>query len=160
MQSPAAAVDPPNKSIKWVPMPDLLHQISINAAPQAVYAALATQAGLSAWWTADTYAEEKVGSTAKFGFNKRDAVYRMMIKALDPGRQVVWSCEGDNPEWAGTTLTWTIVPDGGGCALRFTHGGWKSASEMFAICNSTWGELMYRLRAFVEGRNPGPHWTE
>jgi hypothetical protein len=46
----------------------------------------------------------------------------------------------DQPEWNGTTLTWDL--------------------EMFAICNSSWGELMYRLKNYVEGRNPGPHWTE
>ena len=141
-------------------MADLKHQIPINASIQQVYAALATQAGLACWWTADTRAEEKVGGKAEFGFNKRGALYRMTIKTLDPGKQVVWNCRGDNPEWAGTTLTWTITPDGPGSVLRFTHGGWKSASEFFAMCNSTWGELMYRLKGYLEGNNPGPHWTE
>jgi hypothetical protein len=28
------------------------------------------------------------------------------------------------------------------------------------MCNSTWGELMYRLKGYLEGENPGPHWTE
>src|SRR5262245_53306481 len=32
--------------------------------------------------------------------------------------------------------------------------------EMYAICNSSWGELMHRLKDYVEGRNPGPHWKE
>jgi hypothetical protein len=44
--------------------------------------------------------------------------------------------------------------------VRFTHSGWKAVTEMFAICNSSWGELMYRLKNYVEGRNPGPHWQE
>ena len=42
-------------------MADLRHQITINAAWEAVYAAIATQAGLRAWWTTDATAEEKVG---------------------------------------------------------------------------------------------------
>jgi hypothetical protein len=33
-------------------------------------------------------------------------------------------------------------------------------TDMVATCNSTWGELMYRLKDHVEGRNPGPHWRE
>lgn len=141
-------------------MADLKHQIPINASPRAVYAALATQAGLASWWTADARVDEKVNGNAEFAFNKRSAIYHMTINILDPGKQVVWTCQGDNPEWAGTTLSWTITPDAQGSVLRFTHGGWRSASEMFAACNSTWGELMYRLKGYLEGSNPGPRWTE
>ena len=27
-------------------------------------------------------------------------------------------------------------------------------------CNSMWGNLMYRLKGYVEGMNLGPQWTE
>ena len=58
-------------------MPELRHQIPIDAAADKVYAALATQAGLRSWWTADTKADEKVGGKAEFGFDKRGIVFRM-----------------------------------------------------------------------------------
>ena len=141
-------------------MADLKHQIDIKASPQQVYAALATTTGLASWWTADARAEQKIGGKAKFGFNRRGAVYRMRIVALDPARQVVWSCLGEHPEWRNTSLTWTITPDGAGSVLRFTHGGWKAESDFFAMCNSTWGELMYRLKGYLEGAAPGPRWKE
>ena len=141
-------------------MAGLRHQIDIKASPEEVYAALTTHTGLANWWTADAHAEPHVGGKAEFGFNKRSAVYLMTIRKLDPDKEVVWSCQGDNSEWAGTTLTWTITPDGVSSMLRFTHGGWKSESDFFAVCNSTWGELMYRLKGYLEGRAPGPHWPE
>jgi len=141
-------------------MADLKHQIDIEASPEQVYAALATSQGLAGWWTADAHAEEGIGGKAEFGFNKRAAVYRMTISKLDPGKEVAWSCQGDNPKWAGTRLTWRITPEGDGSVLRFTHSAWKSASDFFAMCNSTWGELMYRLKGYLEGRAPGPRWTE
>jgi len=141
-------------------MPELRHQIPIEAPPEKVYAALATQAGLRSWWTADTKADEKVGGKAEFGFDKRAIVFRMKIEKLEPGKSVVWSCHGDQPEWNGTKLTWTLEKDGKGTTVRFNHSGWKATTEMYAICNSSWGELMYRLKNYVEGRNPGPHWTE
>jgi uncharacterized protein YndB with AHSA1/START domain len=87
-------------------------------------------------------------------------VFRMTIEELEPGKRVVWRCHGDNPEWIGTVLTWDIVPDGTATVPRFSRNGWKSMSEMYAMCNSTWGELMYRMKDFLEGRNPGPHWHE
>jgi hypothetical protein len=33
-------------------------------------------------------------------------------------------------------------------------------TDMVATCNSTWGELMYRLKDYAEGKNPGPLWLE
>jgi hypothetical protein len=40
--------------------------------------------------------------------------------------------------------------------LRFTHGGWRSETDYFLNCNTTWGELMYRLKAAAEGKPRGP----
>ena len=141
-------------------MVEMKHQISIKATSAKVFAALATQAGLRSWWTADTQADERLGGKAEFGFDRRGMVFRMKIEELAPGKRVVWSCHGDHPEWAGTTLTWDIAAENGSTMLRFTHSGWKSVTDFFAMCNSTWGELMYRLKGYLEGENPGPHWTK
>ena len=141
-------------------MAELRHQIPINAAPEKVYAALSTQAGLRGWWTLDATADEKVGGKAEFGFDNRQTIFRMNIEKLEPGKQVVWSCHGEQPEWIGTILTWDIRREGNITMLRFTQGEWKSMSEMYAMCNSSWGELVHRLRDYAEGKNPGPHWRD
>ena len=109
-------------------MAEIKHQINIKAVPEKVYAALATQAGLRSWWTADTRADEKVGGKAEFGFDKRGMVFRMDIEKLEPGKSVVWSCHGDHPEWTGTVLTWELSPQNGGTTLRFTQSGWKRSA--------------------------------
>jgi uncharacterized protein YndB with AHSA1/START domain len=139
---------------------EVKHQIPINATRDNVYAALATEKGLKSWWTADTRADEKAGGKAEFGFENRGMVFRMNIEELSPGKRVVWSCHGDHPEWDGTRLTWNISEQDGATVLRFTHGGWKSMSDFCCSCNSTWGELMYRMKDYLEGRNPGPHWRK
>jgi uncharacterized protein YndB with AHSA1/START domain len=141
-------------------MVEIRHQIPIKATPDKVYAAIATQAGLRGWWTADTRADETVGGKAEFGFSRRGMVFRMTIEALDPGKRVVWSCHGDQPEWNGTILTWEITRDDDGTTLRFVQSNWQAMTDFCASCNSTWGELMYRLKDHVEGKNPGPHWKE
>jgi uncharacterized protein YndB with AHSA1/START domain len=141
-------------------MSEIMHQIPIKATPAKVYAAIATQAGLRGWWTADSTADEKVGGKAEFGFDNRRTVFRMRIEQLDQDKRVVWSCHGDFPEWEDTILTWEVSPQNDGTTLRFNHSNWKSASDYYAMCNSTWGELMYRIKDYVEGKNPGPHWKE
>ena len=138
-------------------MAEIRHQIAIDAPPEKVYAAaLATQAGLVFMVDRkDTITDHKTGGKAEFGFDKHSMVFRMTIERLDPNRQVIWDCHGDNPEWIGTTLTWTIAPADGGSLLRFTQSGWKDMTDMVAICNSTWGALMWRIKDHVEGKIRG-----
>ena len=141
-------------------MPDLRHIVPISATPDKVYAAVATQAGMRNWWTADTQMEEKVGGKAEFGFDKRQMVFRMTIDKLDPGRSVIMSCHGDQPEWKGTTLTWDIIKGDGTTTLRFMHSGWRETTDFCTSCNSMWGNLMFRLKDNVEGKGRGPQWQE
>jgi uncharacterized protein YndB with AHSA1/START domain len=139
-------------------MAELRHQISINASAEKIYAAITTSAGLAGWWTADSKADDRIGGKAEFGFEKRRMVFRMTIETLEREKRVVWRCHGDHPEWEGTTLTWSIARENDATVLRFTHGGWKSMSDYCVMCNSTWGELMYRLKNYVESGRPDPHW--
>jgi Activator of Hsp90 ATPase homolog 1-like protein len=38
--------------------------------------------------------------------------------------------------------------------------GFDKRQMVFRMCNSSWGELMHRLRDYAEGKKPGPHWKE
>ncbi len=141
-------------------MAEIRHFVPIETTPEKVYAALTTEPGLRSWWTADTKTEPSVGGGAEFGFDRREAVFRMKIEQLEAAKRVVWSCHGDHPGWAGTRLTWEIEPAGATTNLRFVHSGWREITDFAAGCNSTWGELMYRLKDYLEGRKPGPRWKE
>jgi uncharacterized protein YndB with AHSA1/START domain len=46
-------------------MAELKRQIPINTTPEKVFAALAPQAGLRSWWTADAPADEKPSGKAE-----------------------------------------------------------------------------------------------
>jgi uncharacterized protein YndB with AHSA1/START domain len=141
-------------------MAEIRHQISIDVIPEKVYAALTSQAGLRSWWTADTIADDRVGGNVELGFDRKSIIFRMRIEQLQPAILVLWSCHGDLPEWIGTTLTWKISAENGKSVLRFTHANWKAITDLYAICNSSWGELTYRIKNYLEGRNPGPLWKE
>ena len=136
----------------------LHHQVPIEASPAKVYAAISTSEGNRGWWTADSKVDQKTGGKAAFGFDKREMVFNMTVDKLIPNEEVVMSCHGDHPEWNGTTLTWSIAKDGDQTSLRFTHSGWKSASDFCASCNSMWGQLMFRLKRYAESGKPDPQW--
>lgn len=141
-------------------MADLHHAIEINVSAEKVYEAITTQKGLRSWWTRDSVTEPRVGSIAEFGFNDRAALFRMRIDELTPPKRIVWYCLGDDEEWKGTRLIWDISPKEEGTTLHLLHAYWRSPSSWFATCNTTWGALMYRLKAYLEGRKPGPQWRK
>jgi hypothetical protein len=43
--------------------------------------------------------------------------------------------------------------------VRFTRADWKEETDYFVSCTTTWGELMFRLKAAAEGKAPGPLFT-
>lgn len=138
-------------------MAEMLHEIEIAAPVRGVFEALTTQKGLRSWWTSDVEARPSKGSVAVFGFGDHSTVFRMRLDELQSGKRVVWTCLGDVPEWKGTRLSWTLAKNGKRTRLRLAHGRWRSTRGWFATCNSTWGELLHRLKAYLEGRRPGPH---
>jgi len=139
-------------------MPDILHQLTIKASPQQVYAAITTQAGLSSWWTHDTKAEPKVGTVSEFGFLNRKIVFKMRVDVLQPNSCVSWYCLGGDPEWEDTSLSFelTRTPEGH-TQIYFLHHDWKTTSGIFALCNFDWAKYLTSLRDYLETGKGNPH---
>jgi len=141
-------------------MHELHHEIQISASPQTVYEAITTQKGIRSWWTRDSVVQPRVGSVAELGFNNRALLLRLRIDELRPQKRVMWYCLGDDEEWKDTRLMWDISEKDGATTLHLLHAYWRSPGSTFAKSNSRWGELMHRLKDYVEGRNPGPRWKK
>ncbi len=127
-----------------------------RGSPERVFDAMATQEGLSAWWTRDTEAQPKVGSVAVFRF-PGSSVFRMAIEALDRPRRIEWHCIGDHEEWKDTRLTFELKPAAAAnqTIVRFKHAGWRSAEGWMGTCNYTWAHVLARLKYLETGeRSP------
>lgn len=133
-------------------MPDIQHAVQIAAKPETIYPLVATATGLGHWWAADI---TESGAAVSLGFFNRATVYRLTLKVDKPPVQAEWVCDtGD--EWSGTHILFRLEAKGSGTLLRFTHAGWRPETDYFCSCNTTWGELMYRLKASAEGKSRGP----
>ena len=141
-------------------MIDLHFNVPVAATPEKVFAAIATEPGMQGWWTRDTRMKAQEGGKAEFGFDRRGMVFRMTIDEIRPTRTVRMSCSGDHPEWAGTTLEWMVEQASNGSILRFDHRGWRQNTEFCASCNTMWGNLLFKLKRFVETGKADPQWTE
>jgi len=140
-------------------MADSLHEISIAAPVERVFAAWTTADGLASWWTSDCRVAKEVGGENVFGFQGHTVLFHFHIDALAAPHHVQWTGvagPGMPDEWIGTTIDVRLISQKGGTRVRFSHRDWRSADGSFRACNTTWGELLYRLRDACEGREPGP----
>ena len=135
-------------------MPDIRHAIFIAAPLERVYALVSTPGGFSEWWSEDVM-ENKAENSIDLGFFNRSTVYRLKPARMAPPESAEWHCESGK-EWNGTRIMFHAAPQNGGTMLKFAHAGWQGQTDYFISCNTTWGELMFRLKACAEGKAPGP----
>jgi uncharacterized protein YndB with AHSA1/START domain len=138
-------------------VPDILHQLTITAPREQVYAALTQAPLLARWWTTDVAAQACVGAIAEFGFTQRAMVIRLRIDELVPGQRVRWTCVGGIDEWIGTEIAFFLVERGAATVLSFAHRGWTSSSSVFATCSFDWARDLISLRDLLESGQGRPH---
>jgi uncharacterized protein YndB with AHSA1/START domain len=133
-------------------MSDIRHAIQIGATPEQAYPLIATAEGLRQWWAEDVTESD---GAASLGFFNRTTIYRLRAGSLEPPVRAEWACESGE-QWNGTRLVFELEARGGGTFLRFTHAEWREDTEYFYCCTTTWGALMFRLKAAAEGQGRGP----
>jgi uncharacterized protein YndB with AHSA1/START domain len=135
-------------------MPDIKHLIQIDAAPEAVHPLVATAKGFTRWWASDVTEDKKTGDV-ELGFFNRATVYGLHPAKIAAPREAHWLCQSGK-EWSGTRLLFDLTEQKGQTLLRFTHANWQAETDYMVMCTTTWGELMYRLKAAAEGKKPEP----
>ena len=133
-------------------MPEIRHTIQIAAPAATIYPLISTAQGWAQWWAADVTQSD---GAVELGFFNRATVYRIKPVLREPPLRSEWLCE-TGKEWAGTRLIFRLEPVGTGTLLRFGHCDWSSDTEYFVNCNTTWGELMFRIKSAAEGKPRGP----
>ena len=134
-------------------MPDIRHLIHIAAPAEAIFELVSTPDGFARWWAEDV--ELGPGGLVRLGFFDRQTVYALRAETMLRPIRAGWCCESGQ-QWSGTHLVFMHQRKGAETLLHFSHTSWREESDHFTLCNTTWGELMYRLKATAEGKCPGP----
>jgi uncharacterized protein YndB with AHSA1/START domain len=129
-------------------MADIKHTLVIKTAPAKVYEAITTQAGLSGWWAKQTTAKPEVGFINVFTFGTIRNEFK--VTGLDANKRAEWKCINSIDEWIGTTVTFELEEKDGNTTLRFTHGGWKEITDLYARCNYDWARFLRSLKLLCE----------
>jgi hypothetical protein len=134
-------------------MPDIMHLIRIAAPAARIVPLVSSGQGFTQWWAEDV--ESDANGVVRLGFFNKATLYTLRPDGAATETRVTWRCETGR-EWSGTRLLFEMQPQGNETVVKFTHAGWENASDYFVSCNTTWGELMFRLKAAAEGKAAGP----
>jgi len=129
-------------------MADIRHNLVIKVAPEKVYDAITTQAGLESWWCKNTIAKPETGFVNVFTFGKDRA--EMKVTQLIPNKKVAWQCLDATEEWIGTAVSFDLEDKGDKTLLRFSHANWKNVTDLFAACSYDWARFLASLKSFCE----------
>ena len=133
-------------------MEAIRHRVGIRAPIDEVHDALATNAGVSRWWTNDVRGDERAGDGAFevwFGAAAPSATLRRDATAA-PG-QVRWRCTQGPDSWLDTTVTFDLRPHDGETVVVFTHDGWREPVEFTHHCSTSWACYLISLKRALEG---------
>jgi uncharacterized protein YndB with AHSA1/START domain len=132
--------------------------IRVDAAPDAVFDALITVDGLTAWWTPATGSGD-TGGELRFSMNAPDPCVMRVDDARRPTfvQWTVTECAFE-PDWVGTRPTFTIRPvDGGTSEVRFVHIGLTPELDCIEVCTRGWNHFIPSLRDHVERGEGSPN---
>ena len=138
-------------------MPDILHEVTIEVAPEKVFKALTEQQALAGWWTTHTVAEPKVGSISEFSFMGGQFVIKMEVSRLDPAHKVAWMTKQGAPDWSGTRVTWDLAPVDTGTKILFGHRDFASADGSLPSTSYNWANYLTSLKDYLEKGKGNPH---
>ena len=60
-----------------------------------------------------------------------------------------------SPHWVGTTVRWDVEPSEAGATVNFRHAGFTDDEEAGRVAY-TWGQIMVRMKEYVESGRPDP----
>jgi len=140
-------------------MPDILHRISIDAAPERVHELIATTDGVARWWTGRPLSgESSAGSQFSVYFGDAGKPAAVMEVTSDTPDEVAWRVVDGPGEWIGTLITFALRPAGSGrTTLLFSHARWAEASEFMSGCSTNWGAYLTSLKTGAEGLGFRPY---
>jgi uncharacterized protein YndB with AHSA1/START domain len=148
------------------PITDYQKTLRVQASPEALFDALTSASGLTAWWTAAEGSGD-VGGELKFFMSAPDPLLVHVDEATRPTsvRWTVAECSFE-PDWVGTRPTFTITPVEGTSSdrevskLEFRHHGLTNELECIEMCTRSWDHYMASLRDYVETGRGSPRGSD
>jgi uncharacterized protein YndB with AHSA1/START domain len=144
----------------------IVREIHVEATPEVVYEVISTPEHVAQWWPDEADFEPVPGASGIVSFGDRSApaskVVPLTVTEADPPRRFSFRWVYDDGQAAtpvnSLSVTFELVPSGGGTLLRFTESGfrekgWEGAvlEEQYRDHVAGWDHFLPRLVAYATG---------
>jgi uncharacterized protein YndB with AHSA1/START domain len=130
-------------------MPDVLLDLPIKAAPERVFQAVSTPAGLECWWTQKSSGTPIIGATYELWFGP-EYDWRAVVTQCEPPSRFELEMTRAMDDWMGTRVGFLLEDRPVLTWLRFRHTGWPGESEHYRTSCHCWSLYLRLLRRHVE----------
>jgi uncharacterized protein YndB with AHSA1/START domain len=131
-------------------MPDIIHEFPIGASVSRVFEAVSTPAGLDRWWTLHSDGVASDGSLYSLDFGP-GYEWRAHVSEVENDRCFELELVEAMPDWIGTRVRFELTPiDDDHTQLLFSHIGWPTLSEHFAVSSFCWAMYLRIMRRALE----------
>ena len=118
-------------------MPDIVHDLPINAVASRVFRAVSMPAELDHWWTARSAGKPRLGAEYELWFGP-EYDWRATVTRCEPDVAFELTLSHADKEWVGTQVGFHGNAKGGATQVCFHHLGWPAASEHNRVSCYCW----------------------
>ncbi len=130
-------------------MPDIRHDFPINAPVRRVFEAVATPAGLDAWWTKRSAGVPSEGTEYELWFGPEHDWRGRVTRCVEASEFELEIVSADE-DWTGTRVGFRLAPADGHTQVRFYHEGWPDGNEHYRISCFCWAMYLRILKRHLE----------
>jgi uncharacterized protein YndB with AHSA1/START domain len=130
-------------------MPDILHDLPVQAPIEKVFDAVAMPRGLDAWWTLRSAGGARTGAIWELFFGD-EYDWRGTVSRFEFGRLIEWTMTRSDPDWQGTRVGIELTPIDGGTRVEFWHCGWREANAHYRTSSFCWAMYLRLLKKHCE----------
>jgi uncharacterized protein YndB with AHSA1/START domain len=130
-------------------MPDILSDVPIRAAPEVVFTAVSSPAGLNTWWTKTCAGNPGPDAVYALGFGP-GYDWQARVSAWRPGAEFELELVRADPDWLGTRVGFALAGKEALTQVRFHHTGWPAANEHWRVSCYCWPIYLRLLRRSLE----------
>jgi uncharacterized protein YndB with AHSA1/START domain len=128
---------------------DIIHYFQVSSPIESVYQAISTPSGISKWWSLDTKGHSELGGLLELDFGPGYQWQAQVTQMVPPHEFELTLIKADD-DWLDTTVSFQLSTTSNGTEVRFSHQGWKTASDHYYISNYCWAMYLRIMKRYVE----------
>ena len=137
-------------------MATIYHTLRLKAPPEAVLEAVTTDKAITSWFTPDIDGSVTGGNTATATFSN-GIVIKFNVHRDNGNYHAHWQFVDGPGSAKNASATFDIQDLGNGeTRVNFEYSGLLETDKALVTCNTLWGMLMGRLKAYTENAVTAP----